>query len=101
MIPAASNLPDDVDALRAIIVTQARELAEQTRRLQARDTLIETLKAQLASLRRSRFGASSGKIDRAIEQLELALEEIEASASEGAAPIPVGEREALRSKPSR
>lgn len=101
MIPAASNLPDDVDALRAIIVTQARELAEQTRRLQARDTLIETLKAQLASLRRSRFGASSEKIDRAIEQLELALEEIEASASEGGARVPVGEGEALRSKPSR
>lgn len=101
MIPAASNLPDDVDALRAIIVTQARELAEQTRRLQGRDTLIETLKAQLASLRRSRFGVSSEKIDRAIEQLELALEEIEASASEGGARVPVGEGEALRSKPSR
>jgi transposase len=101
MIPAASNLPDDVDALRAIIATQARELAEQTRRLQARDSLIETLKAQLALLRHSRFGASSEKIDRAIEQLELALEEIEASASEGAAPIPVGDGEALRSKPSR
>lgn len=101
MIPAASNLPDDVDALRGIIVAQARELADQTRRLQARDTLIETLKAQLALLRRSRFGASSEKIDRAIEQLELALEEIEASASEGAMPIPTGEQETLRPKPSR
>ena len=49
MIPAASNLPDDVDALRAIIVTQARELAEQTRRLQARDTLIETLKVLITA----------------------------------------------------
>ena len=101
MIPAAANLPDDVDALRAIIVTQAKELADQTLRLQARDTLIETLKAQLALLRRSRFGASSEKVDRAIEQLELALEEIEASASEGGAPLTAGERDTPRAKPSR
>ena len=45
---------------------------------------IEKLQAQLAALRRVRFGASSEKVERAIEQLELALEDIEAAAVDGA-----------------
>lgn len=78
------ELPEDVDALRAIIVEQADRLARQARQLQSRETLIEKLRAELAILRRSRFGASSEKIERSIEQLELALEDIEASEAEDA-----------------
>jgi len=44
--------------LRAIIAAQGRQIADQAERLQSRDTLIEKLKAQLAVLRRARFGAS-------------------------------------------
>ena len=44
------------------------------------------LKAQLAKLRRERFGASSERIERVIAQLELALEEAEAASAETAAP---------------
>lgn len=61
-----SNLPDDVDALRTIIAAQADQLAEQARKLQSRDTLIDKLKAQLTVLKRARFGSSSEKMDRAI-----------------------------------
>jgi len=84
MSPAVAELPDDVESLRAIISAQAVELAEQARRLHTRDALIEKLKAQLALLRRARFGASSEKVERTIEQLELALEDIEAAAGETA-----------------
>lgn len=55
-----SNFPDDVEALRAIIAAQAPQLAK-------RDSLIDKLKAQLAVLKRARFGASSEKIERSIE----------------------------------
>lgn len=101
MMQAATDLPDDIDALRAIIIAQASELADQARRLQSRDILIEKLKAQLALLRRSRFGASSEKIDRAIEQLELALEEIETTSSETVVPAPVDVSGPERAKPFR
>ncbi|POH29893.1 MULTISPECIES: IS66 family transposase zinc-finger binding domain-containing protein [Sinorhizobium] len=77
-----SDLPDDVESLRAIIAAQAEELARQSQKLRSRDTLIEKLKAQLAVLRRARFGASSEKIERSIAQLELALEDIEAAEAE-------------------
>jgi transposase len=100
MSQAVADLPEDVESLRAIIAAQAAELTEANRRLHTRDTLIEKLKAQLALLRRACFGASSEKVERQIEQLELALEDIEASAGENASP-PVAKAEAEKSKPAR
>jgi len=79
MVAVPDSLPSDPAALRAIIAAQAAELAAKDAELRSQRTLVEKLKAQLALLRRARFGASSERIDRAIEQLELALEEIEAS----------------------
>lgn len=65
-------LPTDPAALQAIIRAQAVQL-------RSRDSLIDRLKAELAALRRARFGRSSEKIERAIAQLELALEDSEAA----------------------
>jgi len=100
MSQAVADLPDDVASLRAMIAAQAAELAEANRRLHTRDALIEKLKAQLALLRRARYGASSEKVERQIEQLELALEDIEASAGE-TAPPPVAKAEVEKTKPAR
>ena len=55
-------------------------IAELEVALAARDTLIETLRLQLAQLKRMTFGPSSEKLSRQIDQLELALEELEAEA---------------------
>jgi transposase len=48
--------------------------------ISTRDILIETMRVQLARLRRMQFGASSEKLTHDIAQLELALEELEAEA---------------------
>ena len=50
--------------------------------LYAKTLQIEHLKAQLAVLRRARFGRSSEKLDREIEQLELILGELEEGVAE-------------------
>ncbi|WP_262032348.1 IS66 family transposase [Microvirga sp. Mcv34] len=84
MVALPDPLPAEPDALRAIIAAQAAELAAKDAELRSERILIEKLKAQLLLLRRARFGASSEKIDRAIEQLELALEDIEAAAAQEA-----------------
>lgn len=55
-------------------------IAQLQAALAARDTLIETLRFQLAQLRRMTFGQSSEKLSLQIEQLELALEELEGEA---------------------
>lgn len=73
-------LPTDVEALHAIIAAQAAELAAAKAGLMAKSLEVEKLRIQLARLRRMQFGRSSEKIAREIEQLELALEDLEATA---------------------
>lgn len=46
----------------------------------ARDILIDTLRVQIARLRRMQFGTSSDKLTQEIAQLELELEEFEVEA---------------------
>jgi transposase len=82
-------LPEDPDALRSFAADLQAELARKDIEITARDaeihakTLhIEKLKMQLAVLRRARFGRSSEKLDRDIEQLELLIGELEEDAAE-------------------
>ena len=74
---ALDSLPRDVDALHAMIAKQAQALDDAKTELHARDILIEQLKLTLDKLKRSRFGHSSEKLQRQIDQLELALEDLE------------------------
>jgi len=75
-----------------IIAEKETQLAERDRLIAVRDaelyakTLqIEHLKAQLAVLRRARFGRSSEKLDREIEQLELLIGDLEEGVAESEA----------------
>lgn len=60
---------------------ELEELRALTAQLQAelyaKNVYIEKLKAQLATLKRARFGRSSEKLDRLIEQLELTITDLE------------------------
>ena len=89
-----------------IIAEKETQLAERDRVIAVRDaelyakTLqIEHLKAQLAVLRRARFGRSSEKLDREIEQLELVLGELEESVAESNARTEQAKQE--RASPAR
>lgn len=77
----AAALPTDVESLHAVIAAQASELAAAKAGLVAKTLEVEKLKVQLARLRRLQFGRSSEKLARATEQLELMLEEAEATAA--------------------
>jgi transposase len=79
MVAAHHTLPD-LDALnhnelKALIFSQREQLA-------SRDTEIEHLKLLIAKLRRMQFGRKSEKLDRQIEQLELRLDELQATQEE-------------------
>jgi transposase len=81
---SAADLPDDIDELKRRLIAAEAGLLAKT--LEA-----EKLKFELARLKRMSFGASSERIEREIEQLELRLEEIEttvAGASMAEAPEP-------------
>lgn len=81
MPDAAPALPSDIDALHRIIADLFGELAAAKAGLVTKTLEIETLKVQIARLRRQQFGRSSEKLDRQIEQLELVLEDLEAGVS--------------------
>jgi DNA repair exonuclease SbcCD ATPase subunit len=76
MTLAPDQLPNDVAALQAIIAKQAAELEDARNQLKARDVVIEQLQLNLDKLKRSQFGQSSEKVQRQIDQLELALEDL-------------------------
>src|ERR1700681_4404861 len=85
MVAAPRALPDlnqlDPTALKALILSQHEQLL-------SRDNEIEHLKLLIAKLRRMQFGRKSEKLDRQIEQLELRLDELEASRAEKIASTP-------------
>jgi transposase len=104
--PADQALPDDLDALKAMVLSErlARHAAEAETRYQA--MLIEKLKLKIAKLQHARFGQSSER--RALlEQLELELFELEENQAqaetreETAAPQGVTVQSFERRKPAR
>ncbi|HCO55263.1 MAG TPA: IS66 family transposase, partial [Pelagibacterium sp.] len=77
MTSPAEHQSDDLDALRAIIAAQASQIQELSRSNRAYEALVDALRVQIVRLKKQKFGASSEKVARNIEQLELALEGLE------------------------
>ena len=82
MSATVPHLPDDIDALRALVLEQRAELALARSGLVEQRYQIEALKARLARLLRASFGQSSEKLRSEIEQLELLLADQEEQAGE-------------------
>jgi transposase len=82
MEAAGSPLPDDVEVLKALVVSMGAELAAAQARASATDAMIAHLKLQIARLRREQYGPSGERSRRLLDQLELQLEEHAATASE-------------------
>ena len=77
-----ADLPDDIEALKALLLKERAEAAAVHAKLSDSDAIIAHLKLQIAKLKREQYGQSSERSSRLIDQLELQLEEVEASASE-------------------
>lgn len=91
---ATATLPTDPEALRAFAVALQSELYTKT-------LYIEKLKAQLATLRRARFGQSSEKIDRQIDQLELIIGDLEEGEAQSEARTAAASPDTPRAKSPR
>ena len=78
----AEGLPNDPAHLKALIVALRAENARMSATLRAHDQLIQALRLRIAKLRKQVFGQSSERIEREIEQLELALEDLLIAAAE-------------------
>jgi len=88
-----TNLPDDMQALKALVHSLAGAV-------QTRDLKIAQLEARIAKLKRMQFGQSSERLAREIEQLELELDELHEGEGVDAASRPAAVQ-ALIDKPKR
>jgi transposase len=81
MSPLPPDLPRDPDDLRRLAGDLQRDVAWLRAEVHAKALMIEKLRAQLAVLRRARFGRSSEKLDAQVEQLELMIDDLEEGAA--------------------
>src|SRR5437660_4905006 len=101
------TLPDDIAALQTALTAErvARQQAEA--RASGAEAMVTYLKLLIAKMKRERFGQSAERGRKLLDQLELQLEELEASATEdeiaaGAAePAPAMVHGFTRKKPVR
>jgi len=97
--PAIDPVPDNIKALRAALLHERAALAaEQLARREAEarasgaEAMVAHLKLLIAKFKHDRFGASSERGRKLLDQLELQLEELEAAAAEDEAALdPHGE----------
>ena len=95
----AADLPNDIDALKAMLLESERRMLERDEQLagleaqlSTRAAEIEHLKLWIPKLRRMQFGRKSEKLDHQIEQLELQLEDLQADDAEAEREMPEADR---------
>ena len=93
MLPTA--LPDDPQALKALIGELRGQLQSREAELDAKHQIVNALEAQIAQLqlqiavlRRARFGRRSERLDQALAQLELMLDDLHSTHAEAVADRP-------------
>jgi transposase len=79
---AADSLPDDVETLKQLVRARDAELAHARAEASSTEALITHLRLVIAKMRRELYGPRSERKARLLDQLELQLEELEASAAE-------------------
>jgi transposase len=75
-------LPDDIDALKAALVAERAVRQQAEARASGAEAMVAYLKLVIAKMKRDRFGQSAERGRKLLDQLELQLEELEASAAE-------------------
>jgi transposase len=96
MTNACDSLPDDVQALKALVIAEAAarieaeadahkakaEAARAQATVSSAEALIAHLKLAIEKLRRELYGSRSERTRKLVDQMELELEEMEAAARE-------------------
>ena len=78
------TLPDDIAALQAALNAERTARQQAEARASGAEAMVAHLKLLIAKMKRERFGQSAERGRKLLDQLELQLEELEASATEDA-----------------
>ncbi len=75
-------LSNDPAVLKAMIAALQAENSKMSATLRAHEMPVQALRVRIAKLKKQKFGTSSEKIERDIQQLELALEDLQVARAE-------------------
>jgi transposase len=75
-------VPETIETLRAALAEARAEVALAKARAAGAEAMVDHLKLQIAKLRRERYGQRSERGRQLLDQLELQLEDLEATAAE-------------------
>ncbi len=86
-MPAPNTIPDDIDTLRTALAAEQSARREAEARASGAEAMVAHLKLLIARLKHDKYGASSERGRKLLDQLELELGELVAAASEDAANV--------------
>jgi len=92
---------DELNALRAALAAEQQARHEAEARASGAEAMVTHLKLMIAKLRHDRFGASSERSRKLLDQMELELEELQASAAEDASATTTTEATTVHADASR
>ena len=78
-MPKPAELPNDVEALKGIILERSAKLEVAEALLISKKLELEKLRFEIACLKRIKYGRSSEALDRELLQMQLSIEDLEAS----------------------
>ena len=77
------TMPDDIDALKSALAAERAARQQAEARASGAEAMVAHYKLLIAKLKREQYGQSSERGRKLLDQLELQLEELAASATEG------------------
>jgi len=75
----ADELPEDVESLKQLVIATQNDVEVVRARLIVEQLTNEKLRFEITLLKRARYGRSSEQLDTQIAQLQLTIEDLEAS----------------------
>jgi transposase len=96
----AADLPNDVEALKGILIERDARLEVAEALVLFQKLELEKLRFEIACLKRQRYGRSSEQLDRELTQMQLSIEDLEASLAQKPEPLRPPPKE-LPERPAR
>src|SRR3954462_4403081 len=100
-MPVPDTIPADIEALRTALAAGQSAWREAEARASGAEAMVAHLKLLIARLKRDKYGASSERGRKLLDQLELELGELVAAASEDAAKVEDAAKTERGSRPDR
>jgi transposase len=99
-MPEAADLPNDVETLKGLVLEHSVELEAAKALVICQKLELEKLRFEIACLKRLKYGRSSEQLDAKLTQMQLTLEDLEASLAETPERLRPAPKEAA-AKPAR